>query len=282
MCYPELDELARGTVATQCLGHALYLALSWPGGDASRPHRSALMPMLSDTLGSRAFLRAAATVLVPPIEPFHESHRGRRLLDAIGGARHDSGSMAAFAALLRGACGEEQLRAMTIMTSEIGTAADLAEARKHGFTAVAAGGFFGDSEKAWADAPPGVSPASVRAAGREQAEDPGLTALTDVSMAVKPIAVYVRGARTRFHPVKLGDPSPDAAAAGAVAGGPKVEIDAMLTAEARAACRARAEWLAECAVRPAPTDAEASELNGAFAALTERILRAARCPPDLA
>lgn len=263
-CFPHLDEMAGGTVATGVLGHALYLALSRPSGDATHPHRSHLMPMLPDTLGTRAFLKTAAVLRVPPIAPFHADHRGRSLLEACGAARHDSGSAQSFVSLLRAACSAEHFERLVLMTSEISKAKDLAKATEHGYAAIGAGGFFGDSEKAWPDT-------KMPDEGGAQSED--ASKLADASMAVKPIAAYVSGVRTRAHPIKLGDPSEEAEANGAVAGGAKIEMDATMSVEERATCRKRAERLAEFAVRPQLSEAEATELNGAFAELLERILR---------
>eukprot|EP00913_Durusdinium_trenchii_P024494 g22995.t1 len=56
----------------------------------------ALMPILPDTLGSKAFFRTAKRLKVP-MGP----HKGEPVLDIVGAARQDSGSLEAFARLAR-------------------------------------------------------------------------------------------------------------------------------------------------------------------------------------
>ena len=62
--YGHLDDEA-GVPLSQILGHALYFYRSRPQGDVRDPTRKALMPMLSDTLGTRAFMRLPCPLVRP-------------------------------------------------------------------------------------------------------------------------------------------------------------------------------------------------------------------------
>jgi len=242
-CYSHLDDIAGGTVAASCLGHALYLALTRPAGDARPPERHTRMPMLPDTLGTRAFLHSARALVVPAIAPYHSEHQNRSLLDAMGGARQDSGGIGAFKQLMD----KELTRPIGLMASEIKDPADLIEARASGFSSIGAGGFFGDSTSAW-----------------KGAEGAAANGGHEISLAVKPIAVFVRGVRTREHPLKLGDTD------GSLSGN-KIEVDATLSPAERARALERGARLARC--HEQVFDAAAlAELNGAFAEVLTRIV----------
>lgn len=293
---PGLDELAGGCVATQCLGHALYLALGRPRGDARPPDRHALMPLLSDTLRTRAFLETARAVHLPAAEgggarAYHAAHRGVSVLGACGGARHDSGDPRAFrdrvlaavaadaassdraaeagaakrvppaSAAEGGAPAAAAARPFVLLASDVGSMADLEAVRAAGFDALGAGGFFGESEGAWPAAHAATTPGahSERPPPPQQQHAP----YPPISLAVKPVAVWVRGERTRVHPVKLGDGER----------GDKFEADATLSAHELAAARERAEWLSRCAERGVEGEAAAA-LDSQFGALVARVLAA--------
>jgi len=93
------------------------------------------------------------------------------------------------------------------MASEIEGPADLFHAKQCGYALFGAGGFFGDSRKAW---------------------DP---AAKNISMAAKVLRVYVGGVKSTFSPVKTGDPSGS--------GEGKLEIDGCLSREEIEAHQAR-------------------------------------------
>eukprot|EP00434_Breviolum_minutum_P024672 symbB.v1.2.021788.t1/scaffold1903.1/size96501/2 len=96
------------------------------------------MPILPDTLGSKAFFRTAQNLKIP-----EGPHKGEPVLNVVGAARQDSGSLEAFATLARsfGFAGG-------LMASEVEVPANLLEASALGYNTFGAGGFFGDSEKA--------------------------------------------------------------------------------------------------------------------------------------
>jgi hypothetical protein len=153
----------------------LYFYTSRPSGDVRDPARKSLMPMLSDTLGTRAFMKTAQMLKVP-----FGPHIGQPVLSVIGAARQDSGGLDDFAKMMKdfdfpGA----------MMASEIETATDLVTAKENGYKLIGAGGFMGDSEKAWNPDKP------------------------NISMACKILRVYVNGVRrpTEYGPVKTGETS---------------------------------------------------------------------------
>jgi len=170
----EVDDKA-GMPLGQIIGHMLYFYTSRPLGDVQKPERKPLMPMLSDTLGTRAFMKTAKMLKVP-----FGPHGGQPVLSVIGSARQDSGGLEQFKKLM-----EEFEFPGSMMASEIETADDLFEARDNGFKLFGAGGFMGDSEKAWDKSKP------------------------NISMACKVLRVYVNGTRlpTKYGPVKTGETS---------------------------------------------------------------------------
>jgi hypothetical protein len=129
---------------SQLIGHYLYYKHSYKAGP---------MPMLPDTLGSRAFCMGAFNSKVnkkeddirPMIKPTGEDDTWK-LLDIINSARQDSGELNNF------------LQNMTdfgykhpCMASEIDTCDTLHDAVELGYKSFGAGGFFGDSAKVWDD-----------------------------------------------------------------------------------------------------------------------------------
>jgi len=200
----ELDDKA-GAPLSQLVGHMLYFFRSRPGGDVREAQRKALMPMLTDTLGTRAFMKVASALKVPK-----GPHAGEPVLSIMGAARQDSGTLPAFKRMM-----EDFGYSGSLMASEIETANDLMKARECGFTLFGAGGFMGDSEKAWN------------------------AARTNISMAVKVLRVHVSGERSRFTPVKTGETE----AEGQIKEG-KFEADGTLSAEELQKVRDRAQVMA--------------------------------------
>jgi hypothetical protein len=143
------------------------------------------MPMLCDTLGTVAFMKAAEACRVTKmLNGLPQPDAGTiPLLSVMTSARQDSGRLDSFkrvVGLYRDFNG-------TLMASEIDTKEDLLEAATHGYASFGAGGFMGDSEKVW-----NVNIDKLSA-----------------SMAVKVVRVFVDGARTAVQPVKLGDGEDD-------------------------------------------------------------------------
>jgi len=175
MClFPELDANAERVPFSQALAHYMYYRLVHQG--CAGP-----MPMLPDTLGTGAFMKAAEAFRVTPMRNGEVQHCAEKvsLLSLINSARQDSGSLNAFKCTL----GKYPAFKGSMMASEIDCSEDLVEAGSQGFTTFGAGGFMGDSEKVWK-----VSADKFSA-----------------SMAVKVVRVFVDGKKTEVQPVKLGD-----------------------------------------------------------------------------
>jgi hypothetical protein len=122
---------------TQIVGHLMYLKLTWAktGG---------LMAMLPDTLGTRAFMKAANAVLVDGVPFIRKFHTGRQ----------DSGKH-----LKNFMMNMEMFNYTGMkMASEIDTIETLIEALYNEFDSFGAGGFFGDSVKVWG---PNISSTSM-------------------------------------------------------------------------------------------------------------------------
>ena len=173
--YPEIDTLAPNLPLTQVLVDVLYQSevQSKTGGP---------MPTLPDTLGTRAYLKAATYIKGKDGNPF---------LTQITSARQDSGELPVFIDNMNEF--GYGFPAKSIMASEIDTSKTLLEAVELGYQHFGAGGFFGDSEKVWSINPEAPSN----------------------SMAVKAVRVSYEGIPEGFpfilngvgYPVKLGDAS---------------------------------------------------------------------------
>lgn len=194
-----------GMPLSQLVGHALYFYTSRPRGDVREAGRTALMPMLPDTVGSRAFLKTAKCLTLP-----HGPHKGEPILNVIGAARQDSGGLDEFKKLM-----DEFDYKGVLMASEIEVPQDLKLASDCGFKLFGAGGFMGDSEKAWD------------------------SSKANISMAVKVLRVYVGGERSIYTPVKTGECGDE----GKIKEG-KFEADGTLPPHELKAVRERAQIMA--------------------------------------
>ncbi|CAK0850248.1 unnamed protein product [Prorocentrum cordatum] len=219
-----------GMPLSHVVSHVLYFYRSKPQGDVRDGARKNLMPMLSDTIGSRAFMRTASRLRVP-----FGAHKGEPVLSVIGAARQDSGTLQGFSDIM----GEFGFQG-ALMASEIETSSDLAEASRVGYKLFGAGGFMGDSEKAW----DGTK--------------------TNISMAVKVLRVYVGGSAvaSAFPPVKTGEVAAD----GKIKED-KFDIDGTLPRERFDHARHRAQVL--CQAAPRVSD---QELQGLFEGALRRFL----------
>lgn len=190
--FPQLDQPSvnnpQGLPITQVIGHYLYwkLVQNKTGGP---------MPMLPDTLGTRAFMKAANYVTIPG-----EGGAPVPFLSVINSARQDSGDLSDFASNMAefGYALGEKVGGIPrgMMASEIDTTAKLLKAAALNYGSFGAGGFFGDSEKVW---------------GRNASSN---------SMAVKAVRVRWAGAPIPEisyiqahpeggvvgYPIKIGDP----------------------------------------------------------------------------
>jgi len=163
---------------TQIIGHYLYYYTS-PEGSPS--------PMLPDTLSTPAFLEIASLINVKDKITLME----RPFLSVINSARQDSGTMEDFAKILKTykpSINKDHDFTNNIMASEIENTEDLRTAFNHPqYKSFGAGGFFGDSEKAW------------------------YTNTENISMAVKAVRVYldqkIAFEDTKFetYPAKTGN-----------------------------------------------------------------------------
>jgi nicotinic acid phosphoribosyltransferase len=173
MClYPELDQNPEGIPFSQAKAHADYYRLVHQGFTTP-------MPMLPDTLGTHAFMKAAENTKVTYMMDGVPQPHGVSFLKVLTSARQDSGTIEEFSKTLA----EYPDYKGTMMASEISSCKDLVTARVAGYASFGAGGFMGDSESVWS-------------VNKER---------LSVSMAVKPVRVYLNGVRTEVQPVKLGD-----------------------------------------------------------------------------
>jgi len=218
-----------GMPVSQVVGHLLYFFKSLPQGDVRDASRKSLMPMLPDTLGSRAFMRVASMLTVPT-----GPHTGEPVLSIIGAARQDSGSLEAFKQLM-----DEFGFTGALMASEIEVPHDLKVAAGVGYKLFGAGGFMGDSEKAWDESK------------------------ANISMAVKVLRVYLNGERCASPPVKTGETSDS----GKIKEG-KFEADGTLPAAELARVRERAQVLATAEPR-----LDAAALQALFAKKLDELLQ---------
>jgi hypothetical protein len=127
--YHKLDVNSQKLPFSQVLGHYLYKELVW------EPLKRGPLPMLPDTLGTPSFVLAASIL---------KMEDGSSFLDAIGSGRQDSGNLVDFK--------DVTTRVKYVkgcMASEIDDTSTLLNAFFLTYTTFGAGGFFGDSNKAW-------------------------------------------------------------------------------------------------------------------------------------
>jgi hypothetical protein len=143
------------------------------------------MPMLTDTVGSPACMLALASCWIKKMVNGTQTEELIRALLAMTSARQDSGELDAFKALMdlyklspEGLMNPK----LGMMASEIDDSDTMTEAHTLGYGVYGAGGFFGDSEKAWRTT---INKFSA-------------------SMAVKAVCVFV-GPVEQPSPLKLGD-----------------------------------------------------------------------------
>jgi hypothetical protein len=127
--YHELDVNKHELPFSQVLGHYLYKELVWTKTPPSP------LPMLPDTLGTPSFVLAASLLMTDNGEPF---------LVGVGSGRQDSGILVDFKNVMRLIDYKKGC-----MASEIDDTLTLLEAFLLNYNTFGAGGFFGDSNKAW-------------------------------------------------------------------------------------------------------------------------------------
>lgn len=151
--YPELDLKLPGT--TQIIGHYLYYK-TWvkPAGDS----RTFPLPVLPDTIGTNVFLNAASHIRI--------AGEGKTFMEIMQGGktmfRQDSGEMDMFIKKLN-MNGMKVGGGISVMASEIEKFPDIEKAEQLGYTFFGAGGFYGDSAKAWTHPKAASSSMAVKA-----------------------------------------------------------------------------------------------------------------------
>jgi nicotinic acid phosphoribosyltransferase len=130
--FPYFDKNKYELPLTQIIGHELYRVKS----AMLRPGPTGIIfPMLPDTLGTAAFMKAANWVKMPDGKPF---------ISLINSARQDSGKLPDFLTLMT-----KGNYTLAKMASEIDNTEILLRATELGYNTFGAGGFFGDSVKVW-------------------------------------------------------------------------------------------------------------------------------------
>ena len=176
--FPQLDKIQAGVPFSQALSHALYYTLVHQGHPAP-------MPMLTDTLGSQACMLALASSWLRKMENGAQTEESIRVLSVMTSARQDSGELDAFKALMdiyKSSLDGLMKQTLGMMASEIDDSDTMIQAHLLGYLLYGAGGYFGDSEKAWRTTIKKFS----------------------ASMAVKAVRVFV-GPVEQPSPLKLGD-----------------------------------------------------------------------------
>lgn len=176
--FPQLDKIQAGVPYSQALSHAMYYTLVHQG-------YSVPMPMLTDTLGSQACMLALASSWLRKMENGAQTEESIRVLSTMTSARQDSGELDAFKALMdlyRLSHGGLMNPTLGMMASEIDDCDTMIQAHLLGYLLYGAGGYFGDSEKAW----------------------PTTGKKFSANMAVKAVRVFV-GSVEQPSPLKLGD-----------------------------------------------------------------------------
>lgn len=180
--FPQLDQNDQHLPLTQIVGHYLYSKLTWEKTGKAGP-----MPMLPDTLGTRAFMKAANYVKLEDGNPF---------ISLISSARQDSGKLKDFKANMA-----EYGYKGGMMASEIDDTSTLLEAAEQGYASFGAGGFFGDSEKVWGNKDASSNSMAVKAV-RVMYNNAGGKSVNTIP--------YMRNLENGFvigYPVKIGDPA---------------------------------------------------------------------------
>lgn len=186
--YPEIDnkygtEDLKVLPLTQVLVDHLYKKCVYDKVSAGGP---APMPMLPDTLGTRAYLKAATFVSV-------DAEHKTPYLTLITSARQDSGGLQDFIDNIAefGYKGSK-------MASEIDTSADLLKAATLNYEQFGAGGFFGDSEKVWS--------VDTEAPSNSMAVKAVRVSYAAAKLATNIPYITFADGKVTGYPLKIGDP----------------------------------------------------------------------------
>jgi hypothetical protein len=195
--FPHVDQNLQHLPLTQIIGHYLYYELVWKktGG---------LMAMLPDTLGTRAFMKAANYVTIPKADGGRQ-----RFLDIIQTARQDSGKLKNFIRNMKDFGytndGTSAGTVKAMMASEIDDTEKLLEAAQLDYATFGAGGFFGDAEKVWGNPKASSNSMAVKAVRVKYVADTERDYSTIGYM--RRVGDVVVGFPTKVmgYPVKIGD-----------------------------------------------------------------------------
>jgi len=242
--FPHLDYNPSNVPLSQAVAHWMYYNLTWK---VIKDPFKGPMAMLTDTIGTRLFMKAANLVTVPVGDsrvPLSKTFQT---------ARQDSGSLADFKTnminfnYLQHDGKPYVVNGMptTMMASEIDTTAKLLEAAQLGYASFGAGGFFGDSEKVWGEDCLGNSMA-VKVVKVEYTSSLDYSGMPHIDQSKAPHIVA--------YAVKTGDPSsllnttlPS-----------KFTIDRGLDAETAAAIKARVVEVRQSAITSLIVDSKGS------------------------
>jgi len=190
--YPHIDQNSLHLPLTQIIGHYLYYELVWK-------KTKGLMAMLPDTLGTRAFMKAANYVTIST-----EDGKTQKFIELIQTARQDSGKLTDFKNNMKNLGytidGTTTSPLKSMMASEIDDTHTLLEAAELGYASFGAGGFFGDSEKVWGNKKAASNSMAVKAVRVRYQASPEKDYSSIKYML--PTGLDVIG-----YPVKVGDPS---------------------------------------------------------------------------
>jgi hypothetical protein len=162
------------------------------------------MAMLPDTLGTRAFMKAANYITIPKADGGRQ-----RFLDIVGTARQDSGELRNFIRNMKEfgytSDGTPTGAIKAMMASEIDFTHKLLEAAQLNYASFGAGGFFGDSEKVWGNPKASSNSMAVKAVRVKYVADAGLDYAAIGYM--RKVGDVVVGFPTKVmgYPVKIGD-----------------------------------------------------------------------------
>jgi len=201
--YPHVDQNKYNLPITQIIGHYLYYELVWKktGGPS---------PMLPDTLGTRAFMKAANLININTVVKDAAGNKRielKKFIEVVQLARQDSGKLPHFKENMIefgyfNPDGSSKLVGgvpNSMMASEIDTSRSLFEACREGYASFGAGGFFGDSEKVWSN-PNAKSNSMAVKAVRVVYEDTS-------AKNYGPIPYMRRNGNViTGYPIKIGDP----------------------------------------------------------------------------
>lgn len=193
---PHLDKNKYTVPISQIVVHYLYYMLVWK--IIKDPFKGP-MSMLSDTTGTRTFMKAANLITI------RVGDSSVPIIKIIQNARQDSGSLVDFKTNMinfnylqhNGKPNMVGGMPTSLMASEIDNTAKFWEAFTLGYSSIGAGGFYGDTESVWGQNVPSNSMA-VKAVKVEYVSDLDYHDMPEINVSQAPVIAA--------YPVKTGDP----------------------------------------------------------------------------